>query len=116
MNAATSRAVSANRCETRRGAVLPWPGMSTATTRRPDAANAGPTRHQMPAFDVTPWMSRSGGSSARPQARVGQTASPASTVPASPEPGASSASATACGRSAVVAENVLIAVFDTLEL
>jgi len=47
--------------------VRPWPAWSTATTWRPVAASAGPTRHHTAADDVTPWIRSNGRASDRPQ-------------------------------------------------
>ena len=75
-------------------------------------------RHQIPAFDVTPWMSSSGASARSPHDSVGQIVEATATSPGAPETGAASAAATAGGRSALVAESSVVEALPlvTLEL
>ena len=80
MNATRSAAVSRNRARPVQWPVWPCPGRSTATTRRPVAASAGPTRHQMAAEAVTPWTSRRGRADGSPQANAENGIPAASTV------------------------------------
>ena len=87
-NAATSAALSRNRWWPCQCPVRPCPGRSTATTRRPVAASAGPTRHQMAADDVTPWISSSGRAAGSPQASADHGIPAASTLKRSPAVGA----------------------------
>ena len=60
------------------------PAWSTATTRRPVAASAGPTRHQTAADAVTPWMSSSGALAGSPQTSADHGIPATSTVVRSP--------------------------------
>ena len=79
------------------------PGRSGASTRRPVAARAGPTRHQIAADAVTPWSRTSGRAAGSPQASTENGMPAASTTRRSPGAGSASAEATAAGRSATVA-------------
>jgi hypothetical protein len=65
-------------------------------------------RHQIPAFEVTPWTRRRGGSPASPHETVGQVVDSTSTSPRRPAPGDASAAATAGGRSAALADNTVV--------
>ena len=103
IQAATSAALSRNRWCPVQWPVWPWPGRSGATTCRPDAASAGPTRHQIRADAVMPWMRTSGRSDGSPQASD-ENGMPAATVTdrfpgSTASAGASRTAATARGRS-----------------
>ena len=86
IQAATSAALSRNRWWPVQWPVSPWPGRSTATTRRPVGASAGPTRHQIRADAVTPWIRTSGRSAGSPQSSAENGIPAASVVVRRPDP------------------------------
>ena len=84
MKPARSSAVSMNRCRPRQPPVRPWPGRSTATTLRPEAARVGPTCQNVSELEVTPWTRSSGGSVGSPHSTICQVYPAASTTLAVP--------------------------------